>query len=163
MIATSNAGESGETGSLTLRTGISSEGSSGDIKISSGDAHGRNTLPWTSKTGHGGSIIISVGVGDEDEGGNVRILSGSTTATSSSNISNKQTTATGGGIELASGASYTASSGEISIATANAGRKGVSGYIRLKTGEATSGTAGYIGESRSILGQRRSSRFVSHV
>jgi hypothetical protein len=146
VIATSNAGERGETGSLTLRTGMSSEGSSGNISISSGEAHIGNPLPWTTKMGRGGSIHISVGTGDDGDGGNIKILSGSTMATSSIKNPFKPATDTGGSIELASGASYSASSGEISISTADAGLSGVSGHLQLKTGEATSGMAGYIGK-----------------
>ena len=47
--------------------------------------------------------------------------------------------------ELVIGASYTASSGKISISTSDTGLSGVSGHLKLKTGEATSGAAGYIG------------------
>lgn len=36
VIATSNAGDRGETGSIVSKTGVSSEGPSGDSKISSG-------------------------------------------------------------------------------------------------------------------------------
>ena len=146
VLATSNAGDRGESGSIVLKTGISSEGSSGDIQIFSGDAHIGNPEPWTSKTGRGGSIYISVGIGDEGDGGDIKLLSGSTTAMSSFA---KPIAATGGNIELASGAAHAASSGEISIATADAGRSGTSGHIKLKTGEATSGMAGYIGEFTS--------------
>lgn len=146
VIATSNAGERGETGSLTMRTGMSSEGSSGSINISSGKAHIGNPLPWTTKMGRGGSIHISVGTGDDGDGGSIKILSGSTMATSSIKNPFKPATDTGGSIELASGASYSANSGEISISTVDAGLSGVSGHLQLKTGEATSGMAGYIGK-----------------
>lgn len=150
MLATSNAGETGESGSMILKTGMSSEGSSGEIKIFSGDAYKGNPVPWTTKTGRGGSIHISVGVGDEGDGGNIKMFSGSTTATPSVNIPHKPISAKGGSIELRSGASQAASSGEIAISTADAGLSGTSGQIRLKTGEATSGMAGYIGEFRTF-------------
>lgn len=146
VITTSNAGKRGETGFIELKTGVSSEGPSGDIKISSGDAHIGNAALRSANTGRGGSIYISVGVGDEGDGGDVKILSGSTTATSSFDASYTPSTTTGGSIELSSGVSQAASSGEISITTADAGMSGMSGYIRVKTGEATSGMAGYIGE-----------------
>lgn len=133
-----------------LKTGVSSEGPSGDIKISSGDAHIGNPAPWTTKSGRGGSIYISVGVGDEGDGGDIKLVSGSTTSTYPVDVSYKPIAATGGSIELASGASHAASSGVISISTADAGKSGTSGHIRLKTGEATYGVAGYIGKLRSV-------------
>jgi len=145
VIATSTAGERGETGLLTLQTDISSEGTSGDIKVSSGEAHIGKPLPRTPKSGTGGSIHITVGTDDDGDGGNIKILSGSTTATSSIKNPFQLVNATGGSMEFASGASHAASSGEISISTADAGFCCVSGHLRLKTGEATSRAAGYKG------------------
>lgn len=134
------------SGSLSLSTGISSAGNSGDIKISSGDAY-KDSMLWGDRTsGSGGSIHLSVGTGNHGDGGNVKILSGSTTATPSFRNPSKPVNATGGSVEIASGASTMASSGEISISTADAGKSGVSGHLRLSTGQATEGMAGYIGE-----------------
>ena len=79
-------------------------------------------------------------------GGNVKIISGSTQA-SSNRLRQNNDHSTGGSVEIASGASHSSSSGEISISTANAGTKGTSGYLRIQTGQATSGTAGYIGKN----------------
>ena len=147
VIATSDAGKQGVTGSLSLSTGISSAGNSGAIKISSGDAY-RNPSPLWEKdaAGSGGSIHLSVGTGNHGDGGNVKILAGSTTASASIRYPSKPINATGGSIEMASGGSQESSSGEISISTADAGMSGVSGHLTLKTGEASSGMAGYIGE-----------------
>jgi hypothetical protein len=125
---------------------MSTAGASGDIMISSGKASIGNQLPWTTKTGRGGNIHVTVGTGDEGDGGNVKILSGSTTETASIRNPFKPVNATGGSIEFVSGASEASHSGEISIATADAGTSGVSGHLMLKTGEATSGMAGYIGK-----------------
>lgn len=146
VIATSNAGDRGKTGSIVSKSGVSSEGPSGDSKYPVVYSHRKYPVLWTTNRGRGDSIYISVGVGDDGVGGDIKILSGSTTAMSSSDASYMPTTATGGSIELVSGASHAASSGEISIATADAGRSGMSGHIRIKTGDATSGMTGYIGE-----------------
>lgn len=78
----------------------------------------------------------------------MKILAGSTTETPNPRYPGP-VNATGGSIEMASGASQDTSSGEISISTADAGLSGVSGDFTVKTGVATSGKAGHIGESNS--------------
>jgi len=57
VIATSNAGKRGESGSLTLRSGEATEGPSGSINIETGKASMGKLLPWTTKPGSGGTSI----------------------------------------------------------------------------------------------------------
>ena len=97
-------------------------------------------------TGSGGDIHLSVGTGSYGDGGNVKMIAGSTTAEPNIKTPFKSVNATGGSVEIRSGASQETSSGEISVSTADAGVAGVSGQLRLKTGNATEGMAGYIGE-----------------
>ena len=53
----------------------------------------------------------------------------------------------GGNVIISSGDSIEASSGEVTIGSASAGRKGDSGILTLSTGDANTGDAGMIGES----------------
>ena len=147
MIATSDAGKQGVTGSLSLSTGVSSAGNSGDIKIATGDAHRDPNPLWEKKaTGSGGSMHLSVGTGNHGDGGHIKVLAGSTTASASIRYPDKPVNGTGGSVEIKSGGSQESSSGAIIITTSDAGISGVSGQLTLTTGKATSGDAGHIGE-----------------
>ena len=130
-----------------MSTGVSSAGNSGEIKIASGDAY-REVSPRNPKkvSGSGGGITLSVGTGDWGNGGDVSISAGSTRSMDALRALKQPVNSTGGSVVIASGGSQESSSGDISILTADSGREGVSGYLKLKTGEASSGTAGYIGE-----------------
>ena len=98
------------------------------------------------KAGSGGSIHLSVGTGNYGDGGDVKIMAGSTTETADIRNPFRPVEAAGGSVDIASGASQESHSGEITISTSDAGNEGESGRLSLKTGEATMGMAGYIGE-----------------
>ena len=67
---TPNAGVSGVSGHISIKTGTASYGSSGMIAIATGAA----------TAGHGGDVRMIVGTGDSGDGGNVIVSAGETTA-----------------------------------------------------------------------------------
>ena len=78
--------------------------------------------------------------------GDLKLWAGSTTADADIHTPFSPVNALGGGIKISSGHLQQTSSGKISILTADVGVAGISGYFRVKIGEATLGTAGDIGE-----------------
>lgn len=146
VIATSDSGREGISGSLSLSTGTSTQGNSGEINIRTGDANAYNNLNTGGKTGGGGNITMAVGSANYGRGGHMKFTAGSTTGFARYNIWNP-IDVTGGEIEMTSGSSKESDSGHIEIATASAGTRGVSGYLNLQTGDASSGDAGTISKS----------------
>ena len=126
-----------------MSTGTSKRGNSGEINIRTGDANAYNSLNTDGKTGGGGNITLAVGTADYGRGGHMKFSAGSTTGFARQNVWNP-IDVTGGEIEMTSGSSTQSHSGHIGIATASAGMQGVSGYLKLQTGDASSGDAGFI-------------------
>jgi len=149
---------SGNSGSLELATGHSANaGATGDVSITTGDATG----------GNGGDITLKVGDGDTLAGGAMTLTAGKTNASAAvggavtikaGEADDGSNGGTGGDMELAAGAGAdvggavsittgvgtAASSGAMTLATANAGLTGNSGDVSLKTGAGgtTSGNSG---------------------
>jgi hypothetical protein len=128
-----------------MSTGASKRGNSGEISIRSGDADADYSSSGNRKTGGGGNITLAVGTASFGRGGHMKMSAGSTTGFARYNVWNP-IDVTGGEIEMTSGASKESHSGHIEIATAPAGMRGVSGYLKLQTGDASSGDAGTIGK-----------------
>lgn len=146
VIATSASGSEGMSGSLSMSTGASKRGNSGEISIRTGDSDAYYSSSTNRKTGGGGNITLAVGTANFGRGGYMKLSAGSTTGFARYDVWNP-IDVTGGEIEMTSGSSKESHSGHIEIATAPAGMRGVSGYLKLQTGDASSGDAGTIGKS----------------
>ena len=133
-IFTPNSGVAGVSGSIELATGFSNKGDSGYINFQSGNA----------KEGKGGYIELKVGTGNKQNGGDMKMHSGSTTGRPNKHYWHKKIDTYGGSIEMNSGFLENTSSGSTELCTANAGHKGVSGNIQLKSGNTKDGEAGFI-------------------
>jgi len=145
VIATSDSGSGGISGSLSISTGASLRGDSGAINIRTGDADTDHSFSGDRKSGSGGNITLAVGTAKFGPGGNMTLSAGSTSGLAQYNRWNP-IDVTGGVIEIMSGSSKETHSGHIEIATAPAGMRGVSGHLKLQTGDASDGDAGVIGE-----------------
>ena len=128
-----------------MSTGASTRGNSGEISIRTGDADADRSFSGGQKSGSGGNITLAVGTANFGPGGHMKLSAGSTSGFAQYNRWNP-VDVTGGEIEIMSGSSKETHSGHIEIATAPAGTKGVSGHLKLQTGETSSGDAGNIGE-----------------
>lgn len=144
-IFTSNSGNGGVSGSLSLSTGASNRGNSGELTIRTGDADADHSFSGDQKSGSGGNITLAVGTAKFGLGGNMRLSAGSTSGISRYSAWNP-IDVTGGEIEITSGSSKETHSGHIEISTAPAGTRGVSGYLCLQSGDASFGDAGNIGK-----------------
>lgn len=151
VIDTSNAGEEGESGFMRLTTGSSDASNTGSILIRSGNAVDEQTLIPNApnyKGGNSGSIDIIAGLA-VNRGGNITMIAGGATGhapRSRRSRFDKVEHQQGGNVIISSGDSIEASSGEVTIGSASAGRKGDSGVLTLSTGDANTGDAGMIGE-----------------
>ncbi len=107
-------------GSITLRSGTTSQGDSGYLSLVTGE-----------NFGSAGFISLFAGSGNYGDGAPVSISAGATTFHGSS----------GGFIAVTTGYSAQTSSGSFSLRTPNAGLAGVSGGISLSTGTSSAGNS----------------------
>jgi hypothetical protein len=152
VIDTANAGEYGESGFMRLTTGNSDAANTGSILISTGNAVDEKTLiPHTPtyKGGDSGSINVTAGLA-VNRGGNLTLVAGGATGQilrSKYDRADQQ----GGNVFISSGHSIEASSGEVTVGSASAGKKGDAGKMTISTGDAQKGNAGMIGEYCSMI------------
>ena len=133
----------GYGGSLQLKSGYSTESSSGDILLTSSPAghHDGSSGSLTLSTGHSmggagssGPIVISTGDSHGGPAGKVSIEVGET----------RETYDVGAPIEFKTGYNPNTSSGAFRVQTADAGRTGNSGEVSLRTGKASEGDSGSV-------------------